>query len=54
MDYDTVVVMDKGRAAEYGPPLMLLEQNGIFADLVNATGEESAAALRDMARSTQP
>ncbi len=53
MDYDTVVVMDKGRAVEYGPPSTLLEQNGIFADLVNATGEESAAALRDMARSAQ-
>ena len=51
MDYDTAVVMDKGGAAEYGPPSRLLEQNGIFADLVNATGgDESTAALCDMTR----
>lgn len=48
MDYDTILVMDKGRAAEFGPPLELLEQNGVFTELVNATGEESAAALREM------
>ena len=54
MDYDMVVVMDKGRAAEYGAPSTLLEQNGIFADLVNATGEESAAALRMMVKARIP
>ena len=51
MDYDTVVVMDKGRAAEYGPASRLLEQNDVFVDLVNATGgDESTAALRNMTR----
>jgi ABC-type multidrug transport system fused ATPase/permease subunit len=51
MDYDSILVMDKGRSAEFGPPLELLEQNGIFAELVKATGEESAAALREMSKS---
>ena len=49
MDYDLILVMDAGKAAEIGSPLELLSRNGIFADLVNATGAESAKALRAMA-----
>lgn len=49
MDYDSILVMDKGRAAEFGTPKELLEKAGLFADLVASTGEESARALRDMA-----
>lgn len=51
MDFDYTLVMDSGQAAEFGPPDELLERKGIFADLVNATGPESAKALREMARS---
>lgn len=51
MDYDTILVMDQGPAVEFGPPLQLLDQNGVFAELVNSTGDESAAALREIAAS---
>lgn len=43
--------MDKGKVAEFGPPKILLaNEDGIFTAMVNATGPESAAALKDMAR----
>ena len=48
MDFDYVLVMDKGRAAEMGPPSDLLRLNGIFAQLVDATGPEGSKALRAM------
>ena len=49
MDYDLILVMDAGKAAEIGPPIELLSREGVFADLVNATGSESADALRKVA-----
>ena len=51
IDYDVVLVMDKGKVAEFGPPKALLaNEEGIFTAMVNATGPESAAALKEMAR----
>ena len=53
MDYDKVLVMDNGKAVEFGTPTDLLDApNGVFTELVNATGEESARALRDMVTKT--
>ena len=52
MDYDYVLVMDNGRASEFDSPLNLLsknDDNGIFSQLVDATGAESSKALRQMA-----
>ncbi|KAL7437637.1 hypothetical protein ACHAXH_004865 [Discostella pseudostelligera] len=49
MDYDKVLVMADGQAAEFGPPYALIEKNGIFTDLVHATGE-GAAVLIAMAK----
>jgi ABC-type multidrug transport system fused ATPase/permease subunit len=50
MDYDFVLVMDHGSAVELGSPAELLSNaNGTFSELVNATGPESAKALRAMA-----
>ena len=46
MDFDYVLVLDQGRVAEMGPPSELLNNNGIFAQLVDATGPESSKALR--------
>jgi len=52
IDYDVVLVMDEARCAEFGPPSELLKNdNGIFSSLVEATGRESAAALRKTANS---
>lgn len=51
MDYDYVLVMDKGKAAEFDSPTNLLSINGgIFSDLVDATGAESSKALRELAK----
>jgi len=50
MDYDCVLVMDAGRAAEFDAPAKLLENTeGIFSQLVDATGAESSKALRQLA-----
>lgn len=48
MDYDKVLVLSDGKAAEFGTPIELIENNGIFTDLVYATGE-GAASLISMA-----
>jgi len=51
IDYDVVVVMDRGRVVEFDSPKALLEnENGVFTGMVNATGPESAAALKRMAK----
>ena len=47
IDYDAVIVMDKGKVAEFGSPRDLFkDKDGIFTGLVNATGPESAAQLK--------
>ena len=51
IDYDVVLVMDKGKVAEFGSPKTLLEnKDGIFTAMVNATGPESAGAVKMLAR----
>lgn len=46
MDYDVILVIDKGTAAEFGTPAELLSiTDGVFSQLVESTGKESAAAL---------
>ena len=49
IDFDRVAVLDAGSVAEFGAPHALLEQRGLFAALVEATGEASAAELRERA-----
>jgi ABC-type multidrug transport system fused ATPase/permease subunit len=49
MDYDLILVMDAGKAAEFGPPKDLLAHGGLFSQLVDATGTESSMALRNIA-----
>ncbi len=51
MDYDLILVMDAGRAVEFGPPTELLDiRGGVFSELVDATGGESSKGLRAMAK----
>ena len=51
IDYDTIIVMDRGKVAEFGPPSELLkDEAGIFTSMVNATGPESATQLKRMAK----
>jgi len=49
IDYDVVIVMENGRVAEMGSPRDLLSSCGIFTDMVNATGPDSAAQLKLLA-----
>ena len=48
MDYDHVVVMSDGRAEEIGSPSDLLLAQGLFSELVDATGPESSSSLRKL------
>lgn len=51
MDYDVVLVMDKGKVAEFGSPKDLLENpDGLFTGLVDSTGRESSMVLRRMSQ----
>jgi len=51
MDYDLILVMDEGHAVEFGSPYELLcNQQGVFSDLVDASGSQSSAALREIAK----
>ena len=51
MDYNFVLVMDAGRAVEFGSPSELLEiQDGVFSELVDAAGGDASKALRAMAK----
>jgi len=50
IDFDMVIVMDSGKAVEVGSPQELLQRNGVFAELVDATGPEGSKALRALAR----
>ena len=50
IDYDNVAVLSAGVVAEHGTPHALLQkEGGLFSTLVDATGSESAAELRDRA-----
>ena len=51
MDYDIILVMDKGKCAEFGSPAELLSNsNGMFYQLVESSGKESASALHSIVR----
>lgn len=50
IDFDLVIVMNEGKAVEIGSPKELLDQNGVFAELVDATGPEGSKALRALAK----
>lgn len=46
IDYDKIIVMDKGKVAEMGSPLELLAmKNGMFSAMVEATGESAKLKL---------
>lgn len=44
LDYDIILVLDKGRIAESGPPQQLMRENGIFASMLrDKDGSEGEA-----------
>jgi ABC-type multidrug transport system fused ATPase/permease subunit len=49
IDYDKVLVLDKGEVVEYGSPLELVrKEGGVFGGMVDMTGE--GEALRELAK----
>jgi hypothetical protein len=50
MDSTKVLVLNRGELSEYDKPAALLEHNGIFASMVEATGPEQAEHLKKIAR----
>jgi ABC-type multidrug transport system fused ATPase/permease subunit len=49
MDYDVILVMEEGRAKEFGSPRELLNNKyGVFSSLVDSTGMESSRLLRSL------
>ncbi|KAI8868673.1 hypothetical protein GQ42DRAFT_170542 [Ramicandelaber brevisporus] len=48
-DSDRVLVVDKGRVAEFDSPHKLLQKDGMFASMVQETGSVNAAAIRELA-----
>lgn len=53
MDSDRVLVMDAGRAVEFGLPFELLQNaDGHLRNLVNKTGSATAAILMEAAKSS--
>jgi len=54
IDFDKIIVMDQGSVAEYDSPAVLLaNENSMFSNLVDSTGEKSAAELRSRALASQ-
>jgi len=54
IDFDVILAMDDGRAVEFGAPEDLLENpRGVLSSLVEATGPETAAELRNIASSVK-
>ena len=41
-DYDQIIVMDKGKIVESGSPYKLIQDNGIFAEMVQHTGRNAS------------
>jgi ATP-binding cassette subfamily C (CFTR/MRP) protein 1 len=50
MDSTKVLVLNRGELSEYDKPSSLLEANGIFASMVEATGPQQAEHLKKIAR----
>lgn len=53
MDSDKVLVMDEGRAVEYGHPYELLQKKAAFYGLVQQTGSGMSELLTEMARTVR-
>ena len=41
-DYEQIIVMDKGKIVESGSPYKLIQDNGIFAEMVQHTGRNAS------------
>jgi len=53
IDFDKVLVMDKGQVSQYDSPAQLLRSGGIFSELVESGGAGTAAELRSRANAAE-
>lgn len=44
-DYDSIIVMQKGRIVEQGAPYELIKKEGIFLEMVNHTGKNAGLII---------
>jgi ABC-type multidrug transport system fused ATPase/permease subunit len=52
IDYDRILVLDKGEVVEFDSPTKLLEdEKSVFTSLVNETGNNNATLLKSLAAS---
>ncbi|CAL5989372.1 Xenobiotic-transporting_ATPase / Multidrug resistance-associated protein [Hexamita inflata] len=49
IDFDRIIVMDKGIIAEFDTPANLIRKEGVFFELVNKTGTETSDKLKKAA-----
>ncbi|CAL6091952.1 Xenobiotic-transporting_ATPase / Multidrug resistance-associated protein [Hexamita inflata] len=49
IDFDRIIVMDKGNIAEFDTPANLVRKEGVFFELVNKTGAETSEKLKKAA-----
>ena len=49
IDFDRIIVMDRGNIAEFDTPAALLRKQGVFYELAQRTGEENLQKLKKAA-----
>lgn len=53
IEYDRILVLDKGKLAEQGTPLDLINQKGIFAEMIAQSGKEFENEMIELATRKQ-
>lgn len=49
IEYDRIIVLDKGKLVEEGPPIDLIEKEGIFYEMISKNGKDFMREMRDLA-----
>ena len=49
IEYDRIVVLDKGKLAEQGSPIDLIENEGIFYEMISKNGKSFEEEMRRLA-----
>ena len=52
INYDKILVLGSGGVLEYGSPRELIANGGAFSRMIDDTGDEMAATLRERARNS--
>ena len=49
IEYDRIIVLDKGKLVEEGSPIDLIEKGGIFYEMISKSGKEFENEMIDLA-----